>query len=151
MNSILLKQKNTACHCFACICAKSLQWCLILCDPLGCSPRASLSIRFSMQAYWSGLPFPPPGNLPEPGIEPRSLMSPELAGRFFTHSTTWEAHESENESQSCPTLCNSMDYTVHGIFQAIILEWVAFPFSRGSFQPRDRTQVSHIAGGFFTS
>ena len=37
-----------------------------------------------------------------------------------------------------------MDYTVHGILQARILEWVAFPFSRGSSQPRDRTQVSHI-------
>ena len=44
-----------------------------------------------------------------------------------------------------------MDYTVHGILQARILEWVAFPFSRGSSQPRDWTQVSHIAGGFFTS
>ena len=44
-----------------------------------------------------------------------------------------------------------MDYTVHGILQARILEWVAFPFSRQSSQPRDRTQVSHIAGGFFTS
>ena len=50
-----------------------------------------------------------------------------------------------------PTLCNSMDYTVRGILQASILEWVAFPFSRGSSQPRDRTQVSHIAGRFFTS
>ena len=44
-----------------------------------------------------------------------------------------------------------MDYTVHGILQAGILEWVTIPFSRGSFQPRDRTQVSCIAGGFFTS
>ena len=44
-----------------------------------------------------------------------------------------------------------MDYTVHGILQARILEWVAFPFSRGSSQTRDHTQVSHIAGGFFTS
>ena len=42
-----------------------------------------------------------------------------------------------------------MDYTVHGILQARTLEWVAFPFSRGSLQPRDQTQVSHIAGGFF--
>jgi len=42
-----------------------------------------------------------------------------------------------------------MDYTVHGILQARILEWVAFPFSRGSSQPRDPTQVSHIAGRFF--
>ena len=54
-------------------------------------------------------------------------------------------------TRSCPTLCNPMDYTVHGILQARILEWVAFPFSRGSSQPRDQTQVSHVAGGFFTS
>ena len=51
----------------------------------------------------------------------------------------------------CPTLCDLMDYTVHGILQARILEWVAFPFSRGFSQPRDRIQVSCIAGGFFTS
>ena len=49
------------------------------------------------------------------------------------------------------TLCDPMDYTVHGIIQARILEWVAFPFSRGSSQPRDRIQVSHVAGGFFIS
>ena len=54
-------------------------------------------------------------------------------------------------AQSCPTLCNPIDYTVHGILQARILEWVAFSFSRGSSQPRDQTQVSHMAGRFFTS
>ena len=48
-------------------------------------------------------------------------------------------------TQSCLTLCDPMDYTVHGILPARILEWVAFPFSRGSSQPRDQTQVSHIA------
>ena len=54
-------------------------------------------------------------------------------------------------AQSCPTLCDPTDYTVHGILQARILEWVPFPFSRRSSQHRDRTQVSHIAGGFFTN
>ena len=54
-------------------------------------------------------------------------------------------------TQLCPVLCNPMDYTVPGILQARILEWVAFPFSRGSSQPRDRIQVSSMAGGFFTS
>ena len=49
-------------------------------------------------------------------------------------------------TQLCPTLCDPIDYTVHGILQARILEWVAFPFSRGSSEPRDRTQVSCIAG-----
>ena len=60
--------------------------------------------------------------------------------------------QSESEvkvTQSCPTLCNPMDYTFHGILQTRILEWVAFPFSRGSSQLRDQTQVSHIAGRFF--
>ena len=54
-------------------------------------------------------------------------------------------------AQSYPTLCNLMDYTVHGILQARILEWIAFPFSRASSQLRDQTQGSHIAGVFFTS
>ena len=57
--------------------------------------------------------------------------------------------------QSCPTLCDPRDCsllssTVHGILQERILEWVAMPFSRGSSQPRDQTQLSYIAGGFFT-
>ena len=54
-------------------------------------------------------------------------------------------------AQSCLTLFDPMDYPVHGILQARILEWVAFPFSRGSSQPWDWTQVSCIAGRFFTS
>ena len=53
--------------------------------------------------------------------------------------------------QACSTLCDPMGYTVHGILQARILECVAFLFSRGSSQPGDQTQVSRIAGGFFTS
>ena len=48
-------------------------------------------------------------------------------------------------------LLPTTDYRVHGILQARILEWVAVPFFKGSSQPRDQTQVSHIAGGFFTS
>ena len=53
--------------------------------------------------------------------------------------------------KSGPTLWDPMDYTVHGILQARILKWVAVPFSRGCSQPKDRTQVSRIASGFFTS
>ena len=54
-------------------------------------------------------------------------------------------------TQSCLTLCDPMDYRVHGILQARILEWVAFPFSRGSSHPRDWTQVSCIADRFITN
>ena len=62
---------------------KSLQWCPTFCDPMDHTP---LSVGFSRQEYWSGLPFPPPGDLPDTGIEPASLTSPTLAGRFFTTS-----------------------------------------------------------------
>ena len=48
-------------------------------------------MKFSRQEYWSGLPFPTPGDLLDSGIEPMSLASPALAGRFFTTSATWEA------------------------------------------------------------
>ena len=54
-------------------------------------------------------------------------------------------------AQSCPTLCDPKDYTVHGILQARILKWVAIPFSRVSSQSRNQTRVSCIAGGFFTN
>ena len=54
-------------------------------------------------------------------------------------------------TQSCPTLCNPVDYRVYGILQARILELVAFPFFRGSSQSRNQTQVLRIAGGVFTS
>ena len=54
-------------------------------------------------------------------------------------------------AHSCLTLSDPMDCIAPGILQARILEWIAFPFSRGSSQPRDQTHVSHIASGFFTS
>ena len=54
--------------------------------------QAPLSLGCSRQEYWSGLPYPPPGDLPDPGIEPASLMSPALKGEFFTSSGPWEAH-----------------------------------------------------------
>ena len=54
--------------------------------------QAPLSIEFSRHKYWSGFPCLPPGDLTNPGIKPVSLMSPTLAGRFFTTSAFWEAH-----------------------------------------------------------
>ena len=63
----------------------------------------------------------------------------------------YESEVKMKVTKSCPTLWDPMDYTVHGILQARILEWVSFPFSRGSSQPKDRTQVSRIVGRFFTS
>ena len=71
----------------------------------------------------------------------------ELGANLATHFL-------RSESESCSVVSNSLQphgHVVHGILQVRILQWVAFPFSRGSSQPRDQTQVSHIAGGFLTS
>ena len=64
---------------------------LFFVTPWTVAHQSPLSVGFSRQKHWSGLPCPPPVDLPDPGIEPTSLMSPALAGRFFTTSTTWEA------------------------------------------------------------
>ena len=53
--------------------------------------QVPMSMEFSKQGYWNGLPVPPLRDLPNPGIEPKSLGSPELAGEFFTTTTTWKA------------------------------------------------------------
>ena len=73
---------------------------------------------FSKQDYWSGLPCPPPGDLPDPGIEPESLMPPALEGKSFTTNTIWEApvdiYLYRNTTQSLKKewnfiACNNMD------------------------------------------
>ena len=79
-HTVAIPQKSTI---YVCACALS---CLTLCDPvdcLSCSRQTPLSMEFSRQEYWSGLPFPTPGDLSHPGIEPMSVASPALAGRFF--------------------------------------------------------------------
>ena len=70
---------------------KWTELCLIVVTPWTVARQASLSMGSPRQEYWSGLPFPAPGALPDPGIAPTSLMSPALAGGFFTTSATWEA------------------------------------------------------------
>ena len=62
--------------------------------------QAPLTMGFSRQEYWSGLPYPAPGDLPNPGTEAASLKSSALAGRFFTTSATWEAHKHNKGSES---------------------------------------------------
>ena len=68
---------------YVCVCSVA-QLCLALCDPMDCSLPDSLSMEFSRQEYWSGLPFPTPGAPPKPRIEPMSLISPALVGGFLT-------------------------------------------------------------------
>ena len=117
-----------------------VQSCLTLCDPMDIDLQAPLSMELSRQEYCSGLPFASPGNLPDPGIEPKS---PTLQADFTVSKV--------KVALSCQILCDPKHYTVHGIFQARILEWAAFPFSRGSSQPRDQTQISRISSRFFTT
>ena len=112
-----------------CACAKSLPLCLTLCDPMDCSLPGSSVHGISRQEYRSGLSFPTQGDLPNPGIEPVPLMSPALAGWFFTTTTT-----TAKSLQSCPTLCDPRDGSppgspIPGILQARTLEWVAISFS----------------------
>ena len=116
--------------------------CLTLCDPMGCYPPGSCVYGISQQKYWSGLPFPAPGNLLDSGIRP---TSPALAGRFFTIEPPGMPGVGLLTAQSlqlCPTPCDPMDRSptgssVHGVFQARILELVAISSSRGSSQPRN--------------
>ena len=130
-------------------------------------------MEISRPEYWSGQTFPSLGNLPRPRIEP---VSPALAGRFS--STPGKSQDSlrieyfqfqvilfvglfcylmgtlfrvKSETESHLHLFATLQAKRPGILQARILEWVAFPFSRGSSQPRDQTQVSCIAGRFSTS
>ena len=74
------------------VCAQSLSQVQLSAAPWTIAYQAFLPMEFSRQEYWSGVPFPATGDLPNSGIEHVSLMSPALAGGFFTTSTTWEAN-----------------------------------------------------------
>ena len=75
--------------CGVCVCVLSRAQ--LFTTPCTIAHQAPLSMEFPRQEYWSRLPSPLPGDLPNPGIEPESLVFPALAGKFFTTSTTWEA------------------------------------------------------------
>ena len=81
-----------------CVLFKSLSHVQFFAIHWAAARQTPLSMEFSRQKYWSGLLCPPLGHLLDPGIEPMSLMSPALAGRFFTTSATWEAQASQSLS-----------------------------------------------------
>ena len=90
------------------MCAKSLQSCQILCDPVDSSPPGSSVYGISRQEQWSRLPCPPPGKFPNPGTEPSSLMSLALAGGFFRASFTWSWIQFSSVQFSCSVMSNSL-------------------------------------------
>ena len=115
---------------YMCVCAQSLSCVLLFAIPWTAACQAPLSMGCSRQEHWSGLPSPPTGDCPDPGIQPVSLMFPALAGRFFTTA----ADAAAKSLQSCLTLCDPIDGSpsgspVSGILQAITLEWVAISSS----------------------
>ena len=124
-----------------------------LCDPMDCSLPNSSVYGILQARMLDGLPFPSPGDFLHPGMEPRSpvLQADSLLSELLRKPECLLTWSEMKVAQLCLTLCDPMEYSVHGILQARIQEWVAFPFSRGSFQYRDRTQVSCTAGRFFTS
>ena len=115
--------------------------------------QAPLSRDFSLARILEWVATSYFGDLPSPGIKPAYLASPALATGFFTTSVTWEAPDGcmkmkvklLNHVQLCdPMDCSLPGSSVHGIFQARVLEWGANSSSRGSSRPRNQTWVSHI-------
>ena len=113
-----------------CVCAQLLSHVRLSATSRTAARQAPLSMGFSRQEYWSGLPFPPPGDLPNPGIKPVFPATPALAGGFFYHWASWGAPSikaaaaaAAKSLQSCPALCNPIDGSppgsaVPGILQA---------------------------------
>ena len=133
--------------------AKFLQLCPALCDPMDCTLPGS-SVPRVLQARileWVAMPSSRGSSRPR---DQTHVSYVSCIGRqvlyHWSHLGSLGTLMKVKVIQSCLTLCDPMDYTVHGIHHARILEWAAVPFSRGSSQSRNRTQVSCIAGGFFT-
>ena len=112
--------------------------------------QAPLSVGFPRQEFWSGMPFPHPGDLPNPGIKPVSPMSPALAGGFFITSTTWEAwltiqpKANPREACSLPIAFKTCEYQalgllaeeINGLIQRVYRLSLASYFT-GKRRPRD--------------
>ena len=106
-------------------------------------------MEFSRQEYWSGLPFPPPGDLPDPEVEPESLMSPALAGRFFTTSTTWNdivPTVSHNKDKDERKRCEQKVQSIHMV--RIINN---FQHSKGDIMRGNAQSLSHCHVQFFAA
>ena len=147
------------------------EWNSLSCVPLFATSWTVQSMEFSRPGYWSGVGSLSllQGDLPNPGIEPRSpilqaySLPAEPQGKpkykyynIYLIQAYIHMCVCAQLFHSCPTLCDPMDFrlpgsSLHGIFPARILEWVAMPSSRGSSWPSDQICVSCIASRFFTA
>ena len=103
---------------FCCLVNKSYP--TLLWSPWTVAYQAPLSMGFPRPEYWNGLPFPPPGDLPDPKMELTSPVTPELAGGFFTTEPTGKpslcfSQSVSSVTQSCPTLCDPMNCSTPGL------------------------------------
>ena len=144
----LLQQGIQLSYCCAVVCRSVMSNSL---QPHGCSCQAPLSMTIFQARIlkWVAMPSSRGSSQPRDGIQVDSLPSEPLGKPQLCY-----VKESE-VAQSCPILCDPMDCSlsgssVHGIFQARVLEWIAVSFSGGSSRPRNQTRVSHIAGRRFT-
>ena len=148
-------------------CSVTKSW--LFATPWTVAHQTPLSMEFPRQEYWRGLPFPSPGNPPDPRSEPRRHGNPRICYFSLIHddavlfyitlptdiANSFHIIVKVLVAQSCWTLCDPMDCSppgssVHGISQARILERVAISFSKESSLPRNWTQVSCSAGRFFS-
>ena len=109
----------------------------LLVTPWTVAHQALLSMGFSRQKHWSGLACLPPGDLPDPGIQLKSLMSSALAGGFFTTSTTWEVHSITGDSQIF------INKTLH-FLKKFVQNWVCF----SNLTPRIHSEFSNFILSF---
>ena len=114
-------------------CAKLLQLCPFFVIPWTVARKAPLSMGFSRQGYWSGLPFPPPGDLPDPRIKPASLKSPTLADRFFITRT-----KSHTENTSKFERIGPWSFASSSIFTWLLT--ISTAFCRENVSTTSRTQ-----------
>ena len=105
--------------------------------------QAPLSMGFSRHKYWSGLPCLPPGHLPDSGIEPESLASPALAGKFFTTSSIWENHDAnlKCKHKNIQLICRITE----------IAQFIAHTCIQISFLGRGNAAQSWVNCFYFTS
>ena len=114
-----------------CACLLSRVWLFVI--PWNEAHQAPLPMKFSRQEYWSGLPFPTPGDLPDPGIEPATPASPALAGRFFTIVT--HGYFPKHAKYHYKTHGSQFSWVLNTSFQSSCLSLISFP-SKLSWDPR---------------